>query len=132
MAYSSPASFLPPPCALRTQVGYRRSLEQAHTQEINRVHELLERANMPLAAVATDVLGKSGRAMLQGLVAGDHDPEALAERAQSGHHGEQAGNITAKTACQDAVNSGRFDQCQRVLERGGRWCGIPQLRTRTS
>jgi transposase len=46
------------------------------------VHKLLELGNIKLAAVATDVLGKSGRAMLHGLVAGDHDPEALAELAR--------------------------------------------------
>ncbi len=46
------------------------------------MHQLLELGTMKLAAGATEVLGKSGRAMLHGLVAGDHDPEALAERAR--------------------------------------------------
>jgi transposase len=77
-------SFIPPAPvrALRELVGYRRSLVQARTQEINRVHKLLELGNIKLAAVATDVLGKSGRAMLDGLVAGDQDAEALAELAR--------------------------------------------------
>jgi transposase len=77
-------SFIPPApvCALRELVGYRRSLVQARTQEITRVPKLLELGTMKLAAVATDGLGKSGRAMLHGLVAGDHDPEALAGLAR--------------------------------------------------
>jgi len=77
-------SFIPPAPvrALRELVGYRTSLVQARTQEINRVQKLLEVANIKLASVATDVLGKSGRAMLNGLVAGDHDPAALAELAR--------------------------------------------------
>jgi transposase len=77
-------SFIPPAPvrALRELVGYRRSLVQARTQEINRVHKLLELGNIKLAAVATDVLGKSGRAMLHGLVAGDQDPAALTELAR--------------------------------------------------
>jgi transposase len=77
-------SFIPPAPvrALRELVGYRRSLVQARTQEINRVHKLLELGNVKLTSVATDVLGKSGRAMLHGLVAGDQDPEALAELAR--------------------------------------------------
>jgi transposase len=77
-------SFIPPAPvrALRDLVGYRRSLGPARTQEINRVHQLLELGNIKLASVATDVLGKSGRAMLHGLVAGDQDPEALAELAR--------------------------------------------------
>jgi len=77
-------SFIPPAPvrALRALVGDRRSLVQARTQESNRVHQLLERGNMKLAAVATDVLGKSGRAMLDGLAAGAHGPEALAALAR--------------------------------------------------
>ncbi|GAC1458953.1 MAG: IS110 family transposase [Ktedonobacterales bacterium] len=77
-------SFIPPAPvrALRELVGYRRSLVQARTQEINRVHKLLELGNIKLAAVATDVLGKSGRAMLDGLVVGDQGAEALVELAR--------------------------------------------------
>jgi len=39
---------------------------------------VLEEANVKLGSVATDVLGVSGRLMLNGLVAGKQDPEELA------------------------------------------------------
>jgi transposase len=48
----------------------------------NRIQKVLEDANIKLGSVATDVLGVSGRAMLEGLVAGEPDPAALAERAR--------------------------------------------------
>ena len=54
-----------------------------HTRVANRIHKLLEDANIKLGAVASDVLGVSGRAMLADLVAGETDPVKLAERAQS-------------------------------------------------
>jgi transposase len=43
---------------------------------------LLEGANIKLASVATDVLGKSGRAMLEALIAGEQDPARLSELAR--------------------------------------------------
>jgi hypothetical protein len=49
-------------------------------------YKLLELGSIKLAAVATDVLGTSGRAMLHGLVAGDQDPKALAELARGRLH----------------------------------------------
>jgi transposase len=52
-----------------------------HTRVVNRIHKLLEDANIKLGTVAADVLGKSGRAMLQALLRGEHDPERLAELA---------------------------------------------------
>jgi len=104
-------SFIPPAPvrALRELVGYRRSLVQARTQEINRVHKLLELGNIKLAAVATDVLGKSGRAMLHGLVAGDHDPEALAELAR--------GRLRVKLPALRQALEGHLQPHQRLLLR---------------
>jgi len=95
--------------ALRELVGYRRSLVQARTQEINRVHKLRELGNMKLAAVATDVLGKSGRAMLHGLVAGDQDPEALAELAR--------GRLRVKLPALRQALEGHLQPHQRLLLR---------------
>jgi transposase len=48
----------------------------------NRVHKLLETANIKLANVVADVLGVSGRAMLNALVRGETDPERLAKLAK--------------------------------------------------
>ena len=104
-------SFIPPAPvrALRELVGYRRSLVQARTQEINRVHKLLELGNSKLTSVATDVLGKSGRAMLHGLVAGDQDPEALAELAR--------GRLRAKLPALRQALEGQLQPHHRLLLR---------------
>jgi transposase len=48
----------------------------------NRIQKVLEDANLKLASVATDVLGVSGRAMLEALIAGQEDPEQLADLAR--------------------------------------------------
>src|SRR5947209_3937607 len=47
-----------------------------------RVQKVLEEANIKLASVATDVLGMSGRAMIAALIAGETDPDPLAELAR--------------------------------------------------
>ncbi len=78
------ASFIPPPPirALRELVRYRKSLVQQRTQEVNRLHKVLEAANIKLATVATDVMGMSGRDMLAAIIAGEDDAAALAELAR--------------------------------------------------
>jgi transposase len=78
------ASFIPPAPirALRELTRYRKTLVQQRADEINRLQKTLEGANLKLAAVATDILGVSGRAMLAALVDGERDPEVLADRAR--------------------------------------------------
>jgi transposase len=78
------ASFIPPAPIreLRDITRYRKSLIRDKSTEANRVHKLLETANIKLSSVATDVLGVSGRAMLNALVAGERDPQALAALAR--------------------------------------------------
>jgi transposase len=78
------ASFIPPAPIrhLRDLTRYRKTLVQERAQEINRLQKVLETANIKLAAVATDVLGKSGRDMLDALIKGGQDPDALAELAR--------------------------------------------------
>ena len=49
------------------------------TREIQRLHNLLEDAGIKLTTVVSDVMGKSGRAMLKALIAGEHDPGVMAE-----------------------------------------------------
>src|SRR5262249_5854741 len=48
----------------------------------NRIHKVLEDANIKLGSVATDILGVSGRDILEGLMAGEEDVEKLTERAR--------------------------------------------------
>ena len=78
------ASFIPPPPIreLRDLTRQRAEVVRDKAAVANRLHKVLEDANSKLASVATDILGVSGRAMLQALVAGQEDPEALAELAQ--------------------------------------------------
>ena len=78
------SSFIPgrPQRELRELTRYRRSLVQERTREANRIQKVLEGANVKLGSVATDVLGVSGRAMLQALSEGEEDPKALAELAR--------------------------------------------------
>jgi transposase len=70
------ASFIPPKPIreLRELTRYRKTLIQERTQEVNRLEKLLEGANIKLAAVASDVLGKSGPDMLEALIGGEQRP----------------------------------------------------------
>jgi len=67
---------------LRELVRYRRSLIQESTREVNRIQKVLEGANIKLGDVASDVLGASGRAMLQAIARGEDNPETLADLAK--------------------------------------------------
>lgn len=77
-------SFVPPQVIreLRDLTRYRKRLVQAHTSEVQRIHKTMEDAGIKLDSVASDSLGVSGRLMLQALVAGERNPEVLAELAK--------------------------------------------------
>jgi transposase len=78
------SSFVPPAAIreLRDLTRYRKRLIQTHTSECQRIQKTLEDAGIKLDSVASDVLGVSGRAMLAALVAGERDPEVLADLAK--------------------------------------------------
>lgn len=59
---------------LRDLTRHRSTFSQERVTLINRVQKLLEDANIKLAAVASDIMGVSGHAMLAALVAGHTDP----------------------------------------------------------
>jgi transposase len=67
---------------LRDLTRQRAQLYGEQTRCANRIHKVLQDANIKLSSVATDVLGTSGRDMLAALVAGEKDPEALAKLAR--------------------------------------------------
>jgi transposase len=67
---------------LRDLTRYRTRLVQERSREVNRVQGVLERANIKLAAVATDIMGVSARAILAALVEGRADPATMAELAK--------------------------------------------------
>ena len=78
------ASFVPPlgQRELRELTRYRSTFVKERATLVNRVHKVLESANIKLASVATDVTGVSGRAMLQALLEGHATPEVMAELAK--------------------------------------------------
>jgi transposase len=78
------ASFVPPPPIreLRDLTRQRAQLVAEKATAANRVQKVLEDANIKLASVATDVLGVSGRDMLEALIAGEEDAEQLADKAR--------------------------------------------------
>jgi transposase len=78
------ASFIPPPeiRALRDLTRHRKSLLRDRVAAVNRVHKLLESANIKMANVMTDVMGVSGRAMLDALGAGERDAHTLSQLAR--------------------------------------------------
>jgi transposase len=102
-------SFVPPPQIreLRDLVRYRKRLIQAHSAEGQRIQKTLEDAGIKLGSVATDVLGISGRAMLEALVAGERDPQVLAELAR--------GRLRAKLPQLRQALRGRFGDHHALL-----------------
>jgi transposase len=94
---------------LRDLIRYRTSLIRERTREINRVQKVLEDANVKLASVATNVMGVSGRQMLEAIIAGEEDPEALAELAK--------GRLRAKIPELERALSGRTRASHRLLLR---------------
>jgi transposase len=78
------ASFIPPQSQrdLRDLTRYRTTRVRERARIVNRLQKVLEDANLKLAGVATDVMGVSGRAMLEALLAGQTDTGQLAELAK--------------------------------------------------
>jgi transposase len=100
-------SFVPPRefRELRDLTRYRKSL--IAERQANRLHKVLEDAGVKLACVATDVLGTSGRAMLEALVSGTRDPEVLAELAN--------GKLRKKIPALQQALDGRFSGHHALL-----------------
>ena len=67
---------------LRELVRYRRSIVQERARELNRIQKVLEGANIKLASVISEIDGKSSRDMLEMLIAGCNDVEAIADKAR--------------------------------------------------
>src|SRR5215211_1873181 len=102
-------SYVParPQRELRELTRYRTSLVRERTAEANRLQKTLEGANIKLASVATDILGTSGRAMLQALVAGATDAPTLAQLAK--------GRLREKIPELERALTGRFTPHQRFM-----------------
>jgi transposase len=78
------ASFVPPKPirTLRNLTRYRKTQISDRQREAARLHKILEDTGIKLGCVATDILGKSGREMLDALVSGTTDPVVLADLAR--------------------------------------------------
>ncbi len=92
---------------LRELTRYRVSLVQEHTREVNRLQHTLEGGNIKLAAVATDIMGKSAQAILGELLAGNADTKAMAGLAK--------GRMRTKIPQLREALVGRFGPHQRFL-----------------
>ncbi len=78
------ASFVParPQRDLRDLTRYRSSLAADRARLVNRIQKTLEDTTIKLASVATDITGKSGRAILEAMLHGEQNPQKLAELAR--------------------------------------------------
>ncbi|MBM3300569.1 MAG: IS110 family transposase [Deltaproteobacteria bacterium] len=102
-------SFIPPQPIreLRDLTRYRKSLIDERVREVNRLHKLLQAANLKLSSVASDVMGMSGRRMLEALLEGKTDPEVLADLAR--------GKLRKKLPELKKALHGRFSSHHRLL-----------------
>ncbi len=105
------ASFIPPAPIreLRELTRHRANLVEERAGAANRVQKVLEDANIKLASVVSDVLGVSGRLMLQAIIAGETDPGALAGLAK--------GRLCTKRAALVEALTGRVRAHHRLLLR---------------
>jgi transposase len=96
-------SFVPPKPQrqLRTLTRYRKTQIAERQREANRLHKALEDTGIKLDCVASDILGKSGRAMLDALLAGTTDPHVLADLAR--------GRMRVKIPALREALEGRFE-----------------------
>jgi transposase len=93
--------------AWRDLTRYRTTLTDERSREVNRVQKVLEDANLKLASVATDVMGVSGRAILEQLIQGRTDPATLAELAK--------GRLREKRGLLEKALAGRFKPHHRFM-----------------
>lgn len=106
------ASFVPPPDIrdLRDLTRYRKRINQDEVREGQRVEKVLEDAGIKLSSVASKTLGVSGRLMLEALIAGERDPDVLAEFAK--------GKLRSKTVdLARALSTGRFGEHHAAMLR---------------
>src|SRR5215471_3025848 len=77
------ASFVPDAQTqeMRNLLRTRKQLVREQSSHVLRVQKTLEDANIKLDSVLTDVMGKSGRAMIEALIAGETNPAKLASLA---------------------------------------------------
>lgn len=102
-------SFIPPTAQrdLRELTRYRTSLIEDRARVVNRLQKTLEETNLKLGDVVSDITGKSARAILEALLAGETDPTALADLAR--------GRLKAKRAALEQALVGSLKAHHRFL-----------------
>lgn len=102
-------SFVPqrPLRELRDLTRHRAQLMGEMTRAKNRIHKVLEDANIQLDCVASDILGVSGRAMLQAMIEGEENAEDLAQLAR--------GRLRGKKKALEAALEGRIRDHHRFM-----------------
>jgi transposase len=105
------ASFVPdaPTQAMRALLRTRKQLVREQASHVQRLQKTLEDANLKLASVLTDIMGTSGRAVLEALVAGETDPDRLLALVHP--------RVKAEPARLRAALSGRVGNSHRFLLR---------------
>lgn len=95
------ASFVPPTKIqeLRDLTRTRKQLVREISQHTLRIQKTLENANIKVASVLSDILGTSGRAMLNAIIAGQDDPEHLADLAVGTARRKHSDLIDALRGC---------------------------------
>ena len=111
-------SFVPdkPIRELRDLTRCRAMLARERARLSCRIQKVLEDANIKLASVASDVLGASGRAMLEAMVKGESDPNVLAELAQKRLRAKLPQLRSALTGCMDEHHRFLLKQWLDLLE----------------
>lgn len=118
------SSFVPPAPIqeLRDLTRTRKQLVREISQHTLRIQKALEDANLKVASVLSNILGKSGRAMLDAIVAGEADPERLAELAQGTARKKHAelvealrGRVTPHHRSMIKLHLGLIDALQAAL-----------------
>ena len=105
------ASFVPdePTQQMRDLLRTRKQFARERSSHTQRIQKTLEDANIKLDSVITDIVGLSGRRMIEALIAGQTDPEALAALAH--------GRIRATKAELEAALRGRVTAHHRFMLR---------------
>jgi transposase len=103
------ASFVParPQREVRELTRYRTTLVRERSAEVNRLQKTLEGANIKLGAVASSLVGRSAREMIEGLLADAPDPAGLADLAR--------GRLREKLPELERALTGRVGPHQRFL-----------------
>ena len=105
------ASFVPPEPIrqLRDLTRARTAITRERGREVQRMEKLLEDAGIKLSSVASDIMGVSGRLMLEALIQGQHDPAVLADLAKR--------RLRSKIPALTEALTGRFTEHHGFLAR---------------